>query len=156
MKIRNFASEIWLPAAPSSVFQFFADAGNLNRITPTWLHFRMLTPADVSMKQGTLIDYSLKIRGIPVRWQSRIEVWEPPDRFVDAQVRGPYKKWAHTHEFQPQRNGTLVKDSVQYAVGGWILEPFVSRYLVRPDLELIFEFRRSKLNEIFRLDGPKD
>ena len=142
-------SEIWLPAPVSVVFDFFSNAANLNEITPPWLHFRILTLDDVPMSRGTFIDYRLRIRGVPVSWQSEIEVWDPPHHFVDTQRKGPYRKWVHAHDFEERENGTLVRDRVEYAVHGWIFESVVDRFLVRPDLERIFQYRRSKLQEIF-------
>ena len=126
-----------------AVFAFFADAGNLERLTPPWLHFEILTPSPVDMHEGTLIDYKLRLHGIPIRWQSRIVVWEPPYRFVDRQVHGPYRRWVHTHTFQSQAGGTLVTDMVDYAVPGGDL---IQRYFVGPDLERIFDYRARELD----------
>jgi ligand-binding SRPBCC domain-containing protein len=149
MKIRILMSEIWLPASVSAVFDFFSNASNLNEITPPWLKFRILSGQGISMTRGTFIDYSLKIHGVPVSWQSEIQIWDPPYRFVDAQRKGPYRKWVHAHDFEERENGTLVRDRVEYAVHGWIFESLVDRFLVRPDLERIFHYRRTKLQEIF-------
>ena len=98
------------------------------------------------MHQGLRIDYRLKLHGVPLRWQSEISAWEPPTRFVDTQIHGPYRRWVHEHRFEEQAGGTLVLDAVDYAVygGKWIERLFVSR-----DLNRIFEFRRQKLLEIF-------
>jgi ligand-binding SRPBCC domain-containing protein len=102
------------------------------------------------MGAGTVIDYRLRLHGIPLRWRSEITVWEPPRRFVDVQRRGPYRLWEHEHLFLPKDGGTLVQDRVRYAVpGGSLLAPLVDRLLVRPDLERIFAYRRQRLKEIF-------
>lgn len=148
MKIREFHSELWLPLPPEEVFPFFGDAANLDAITPPWLHFHIATPQPIEMRAGTLIDYKLRVRGVPLRWRTHITVWEPPHRFVDEQVRGPYRQWIHTHTFEPRDGGTLVRDAVRYAVAfDWL----VHRWLVRPDIEKIFRYR----TEAMRLFFPK-
>ena len=133
-------------AAPrDEVFPFFADAHNLEAITPPWLRFRLLTPAPIEMRPGARIDYTLRLRGVPVRWTSEITVWEPPLRFVDEQRRGPYRRWIHEHTFTEQEGGTLVTDRVDYAApGGRVVE----RLLVDRDLERIFAYRRARLAEL--------
>lgn len=142
MKMQTLRSEIFLPRPLAEVFDFFADAGNLEALTPDWLTFGILTPAPIAMKTGALIDYRLRVRGIPLRWQSEITAWEPPGRFVDEQRRGPYRRWIHEHRFEARVDGTLVIDSVNYAVwGGWL----VDKLFVRRDVEKIFAFRREKL-----------
>ena len=129
------------------VFAFFADARNLARITPGWLSFAIVTPGPIEMKPGALIDYKIKLRGIPMRWQSEITAWEPPHRFVDEQRRGPYKFWIHEHTFEPAGEGrTEVGDRVHYGVPGGRL---INRWFIAPDLEKIFGYRRRKLQEIF-------
>ncbi len=126
------------------VFAFFSDPMNLERITPPWLRFEVVTPPPIEMREGTVIDYRLKIRGIPVRWQSEITLWEPPHRFVDTQRKGPYRKWVHTHSFRPIGAGTLIEDHVVYAVPGGGL---VDRFLVRPDVERIFDYRKKAIEK---------
>ena len=115
---RVFATSQWVPTAPDETFAFFADAWNLERITPPFLRFRIITPAPVAMGVGTLIDYRLRLRGIPVRWQTEITAWDPPRSFTDVQVRGPYRKWVHRHDFVAESGGTRVDDTVRYAVPG--------------------------------------
>lgn len=139
-------SEQFLPQPLETVFEFFSDAYQLETLTPPWLHFSVLTPAPISMKQGTLIDYRLRLHGIPMRWQSRIELWEPPFRFVDFQTRGPYRRWHHEHQFEAAAGGTICRDIVDYAVPGGFL---VDRWFVRPDILKIFSFRWNKLRELF-------
>jgi len=139
-------SEQILPQPLSTIFPFFADAYQLETLTPPWLHFSVLTPAPIAMKPGTLIDYRLRLHGIPMRWQSRIDAWEPPFRFVDMQTRGPYRLWHHEHQFEEHNGQTKCRDIVDYAVpGGGIVE----RLFVRPDLVKIFRFRWQKLRELF-------
>jgi ligand-binding SRPBCC domain-containing protein len=146
MRIREFIAEQTLPRPIAEVFPFFSDAGNLEALTPPWVHFHILTPRPIEMRVGTLIDYRLRIHGVPVRWRSEITVWEPPHRFVDEQRRGPYRLWRHEHVFEPRDGGTLCRDHVQYAV------PFdflTHRWLVRPDIERIFAFRHEQLAHFF-------
>lgn len=137
------------PLPPERVFAFFADAFGLEALTPPWLHFHVLTPRPIEMSAGRLIDYRLRLHGLPLRWQSRIEVWEPPLRFVDLQVRGPYRRWHHEHRFEAVEGGTLCHDVVDYAVpGGWLIDWL----LVRPDLKRIFAYRQARLHDL--LAGP--
>jgi ligand-binding SRPBCC domain-containing protein len=146
MKIREFKSELWLPRARDEVFTFFSDAANLNAITPPRLNFRMVTAAPIEMRAGTLIDYRMRIRGIPVSWTTRITLWEPPLRFADEQLRGPYRFWRHEHEFESKDDGTLVRDRVTYAV------PFdfiAHGLLVKRDVQRIFAYRQDKLRSLF-------
>ncbi len=144
--LREFQTEIWLPLPPAEVFPFFADAGNLDAITPPWLHFHMVTPRPVEMREGALIDYRLRVRGVPLRWRTLISAWQPPYHFTDEQLRGPYRQWLHEHTFEPCKGGTLARDRVRYSVPfDWL----VHRSLVRPDLERIFAFRQAALRQRF-------
>ena len=146
MRVREFQSELWLPLPPAELFPFFADAGNLDALTPPWLHFHIVTPRPIGMREGALIDYHLRVRVIPLRWRTRINVWQPPHRFVDEQVRGPYRQWIHEHTFEPREGGTLARDRVRYAVP---LDVLVHQWLVRPDIEKIFQFRTDALRRRF-------
>lgn len=147
MKVHELRSELWLPRTVAEIFPFFADAANLERLTPPWLNFRVLSPLPIPMGVGTLIDYRIVIHGVPFHWQSEITVWEPPHRFVDEQRRGPYRMWRHEHRFTERDGGTTIGDRVKYAV---LLDPIVHRWLVRPDIERIFDFRTGKMRELFR------
>jgi len=137
-----------IPRPRDEVFAFFADAANLERITPPWIGFTILTP-EVPMTVGARIDYRLRIHGVPLRWSSEITRWEPPHRFVDEQRRGPYRSWVHEHRFTAHGDATLVEDRVLYDVfgGAWI-----ERLFVRRDVRRIFEFRREALLRIFAPD----
>ncbi|MCO6044964.1 SRPBCC family protein [Aeoliella sp. ICT_H6.2] len=126
------------------VFAFFADAMNLERITPPWLQFQVVTPGPFDMHAGTLIDYRLKIHHVPVRWRTEIAAWEPPYRFVDTQLRGPYRHWRHEHQFEAVEGGTLCRDVVRYGVPGGAL---IHRLLVRRDVQQIFTYRERALHE---------
>jgi uncharacterized protein len=141
--------EQWLPRTPEQVFGFFADAHNLEQITPSFVGFRVLRVSTPSLGAGTRLDYRLSLHGIPLRWQSRINLWEPNRRFVDSQVRGPYALWEHTHEFEPFNAGTIVRDRIRYALPGGAAGDLVGGRFVRRDLERIFDFRRAKIQELF-------
>ena len=151
MKIFTLTNELWLPQPPDEVFPFFADASNLERLTPPSLRFQILTPLPTEMEVGTLIDYRIRLRGVSMRWQSEITVWDPPHRFVDEQRRGPYRLWVHEHVFIPQAGtardgGTLARDIVQYAVFGGAI---VQRLFVASELERIFDYRNAALRGYF-------
>ena len=136
-----------LPQRPAEAFAFFADALNLERITPPWLHFRVLRPELIELGPGALIEYRLRLHLVPIRWLTRIEVWEPGRRFVDAQVRGPYRRWVHTHTFEPSGDGTLMRDVVDYDLPLGPLGALARRAFVRRDLERIFDFRREAVSQ---------
>jgi len=146
MRTFRFSGEQWLPRPLPEVFHFFSDARNLERLTPEWLRFNVLTPEPIPMAVGTTIDYRLFWHGIPLRWTSEIAAWEPPHRFVDRQLRGPYRLWHHEHRFEEADGGTSVIDEVEYAVWGGAL---AVRFGVRRDIERIFEYRRKTLDEMF-------
>jgi ligand-binding SRPBCC domain-containing protein len=131
-----------IPKSVDEVFTFFADARNLETITPDWLRFRVVTPGRIEMAPGTLIEYRLRLHGLPIRWLTRIEVWEPGRRFVDMQVRGPYRYWHHTHSFEPAGDATIVRDVVRYALPFGPLGELARRAFVERDLARIFDHRR--------------
>lgn len=132
------------------VFRFFSDAENLEAITPPWLNFRILTPMPFQIREGSLLDYKIRLHMIPIRWRTEICVWQPSRRFVDQQLKGPYKKWYHEHTFYDLGNGvTSVVDDVHYIPRGGSL---IHRLMVKPDLEKIFTYRQEKLTEIFSQD----
>jgi ligand-binding SRPBCC domain-containing protein len=147
MKIHTLQSEIWVPARREQVFEFFSRAENLEVLTPNWLQFSVLSARPIRMQSGTRIRYRLRLHGIPLRWESEITLWEPPNRFVDQQRSGPYRLWIHEHQFLQHAAGTSVRDRVRYSVAGGLL---IDRLFVAPDLRKIFEFRRQKIAEIFR------
>jgi ligand-binding SRPBCC domain-containing protein len=146
-----------LPGPPEAVFPFFADARNLEAITPPLLRFRLLTPEPVEMGVGTFLQYALRLRGVPVRWDTLIQAWEPPYRFVDVQVRGPYRLWHHTHELSPcdDGSGTLMRDTVRYSIGFGALGEVARRAVVARDLDSIFAYRAERVPELLAasLDG---
>jgi ligand-binding SRPBCC domain-containing protein len=144
MALHVLTREQLLPATPDELFPFFADALNLEAITPPWLGFRVVTSRPIEMAPGTLIEYRLRLHGVPISWRTTIAVWDPPHRFVDVQLSGPYKLWHHTHDFEhaPDGEGTLMRDTVRYALPLGPLGEIAHRVLVRSDLERIFDFRR--------------
>jgi len=133
----------------AEVFGFFSDAHNLEAITPAWLHFRIVTPGAIEMAPGALIEYRLRLHGLPVRWLTCIEEWEPGRRFVDVQVRGPYARWHHTHEFEPDGDcGTVVRDRVRYALPLGPLGELARRTFVARDLDRIFDHRLASVSKV--------
>jgi len=146
MRLRHFKTHVWLPAAPHEVFPFFANAENLNELTPSWLNFRILTPPPIEMKTGAKIEYKIKIRFIPVRWKTHIKIWKPPVEFVDEQTSGPYRLWVHRHTFEPHEGGTLAGDEVTYATH---MDFLVHDRWVRRDIERIFAYRTLALQKRF-------
>jgi ligand-binding SRPBCC domain-containing protein len=139
-------AEATVPRELDEVFTFFSDAANLERITPPWIRFQIASPCPVQTHVGTLIDYRLRIHGLPMKWRSEITAWEPPHRFVDEQRRGPYRFWRHEHVFESCTEGTRVIDNVHYGVPGGAL---IHALLVRRDVEAIFRYRQEALRAIF-------
>jgi ligand-binding SRPBCC domain-containing protein len=147
MSIHVLRREQRLEAPPSDVFPFFADPRNLEAITPPLLRFRLLTPDPIAMGVGTFLQYALRLHGLPVRWDTLIQEWDPAARFVDVQVRGPYRLWHHTHELLALDGGaaTLMRDTVRYSIGFGAAGEIARRTLVRRDLEAIFAFRAERV-----------
>jgi ligand-binding SRPBCC domain-containing protein len=142
--------------SPERAFDFYGDALNLEPLTPPWLHFEVTTPMPIEMAAGTLLDYRLRLHGVPIRWRTRIESWEPPTGFLDTQVRGPYKLWEHTHSFEPLGDGAaaLIRDRVRYAIPFGPLGALAHALFVRRDLERIFDYRQQAVAERLRLSNP--
>lgn len=138
-------SDFIIPRPLQDTFAFFSDAANLERITPPWLNFRILTPNPIQMHTGTSIEYRISLKGIPIRWLSVISEWQPPHRFVDEQVRGPYSLWHHTHEFTAAPGGTRMVDTVRYRIPLGPLGSLAHVLFVRRDLARIFAYRRDNL-----------
>lgn len=149
MRTDRFLHEQCVPLPRDRVFPFFAEARNLEAITPPWLHFRILNRGEIVMRRGTVIDYRLRLHGIPLRWQSVIAERDPPFRFVDEQTRGPYRLWRHEHRFDREDGATIIRDAVTYAVWG---PRFIRRLLVAPSLDRIFAHRREVIARTF---GPR-
>lgn len=128
------------------VFAFFSDAHNLQRLTPPWLSFEILTPGPIEMCVGALIDYRIRFRGMPMKWRTEITEWDPPHGFVDTQIRGPYRRWVHRHRFEERPEGTRVIDEVDYAAPGGVL---IERLFVNRDVERVFDYRATALMDVF-------
>jgi len=148
----EFYQETRLSAPIDEVFEFFSNAQNLERITPKFLNFRILTPTPVIIKKGTLIDYRIRIHGIPMRWRTRISAWDPPYRFVDEQLKGPYRSWIHEHTFEraDAENATIMRDRVRYS----ILFGRLAHFMVKKDINSIFRYRTEVIRSIFGEKGP--
>ena len=135
-----------LPRPPEAVFPFFADARNLEAITPPWLGFRVVTPDPIELRAGALIEYRLRLHGLSLGWLTQIAEWTPDVRFVDVQLAGPYALWHHTHEFAPDGSGgTVMRDTVRYALPFWPLGEVAHALLVRRDLTAIFDHRHREV-----------
>ena len=150
MKVHTLTREQILDRPPEEVFPFFADARNLEAITPPLLRFRVVDVDPMEMGVGALIQYRLRIRGLPLDWLTMIEAWEPGVSFVDRQLVGPYRLWHHTHSFEERSGGTLMRDVVRYALPLWPLGELAAP-LARRELAAIFDFRRDAVARL--LDG---
>lgn len=131
------------------VFEFFADAGNLERITPPELNFKIISPQPIDIKKGAHIDYQLKLRGIPITWKTEITQWNPPHDFVDNALKSPYKQWIHLHTFETgERGETIMRDLVRYRLP---FEPFgdLAHWYVKRELKYIFDYRYKIIEEKF-------
>lgn len=144
-----------LPRPREEVFAFFGDALNLEAITPPWLKFRVLTPPSIIMRPGCLLDYHLQLFGVPFRWRTEIEAWEPPLRFIDRQLRGPYALWHHTHEFEETEHGTLMRDVVRYRIGWGPLGTLAGTLFVRRMLEAIFDYRAEQVDQLLNSENRR-
>ena len=147
VKKRNFYQ--WVDSPRNEVCEFFSEAKNLESITPKWLEFQVQEMSTEKIEKGSLIDYRLKIRGLPVKWRSEISEWNLPSHFVDRQVKGPYRCWHHTHSFSEVEKGTLVEDKVAYKMPFPILGDFVEKLWVSSDVYKIFTHRKKRVEEIF-------
>jgi len=144
----------WIPRPLAEVFAFFSDAWNLGAITPPGMGFRILTPGPIRIAAGARIRYRLSWHGIPVNWTTEIRRWEPPFRFVDVQLRGPYRLWHHSHLFEAHQGGTQMTDVVRYRLPLGIIGRGVHAVSVRRDVERIFDYRFQRIAELFAPAGP--
>lgn len=151
MKVHRLVRRQRLALPRREVFAFFENAENLARITPPLLDFRILTETPIAMGEGTLIDYRIKLYGVPMRWRTVIERYAPGERFVDRQLRGPYALWRHTHEFRDDGDGTVMIDDVEYAIGFGPLGELAHRLFVERTLAHIFDYRREAIEEALAL-----
>ena len=147
--LERLRSEAVVPASLADTFAFFSDAANLERLTPPWLSFRILTAMPITMRVGAEIDYLITLQGLPIPWRTRIDVWEPGVRFVDRQLRGPYRWWHHEHRFEAVPGGTRIIDEVEFVPRlRWITGPKVRR-----DVQRIFDYRKETLHRTFTSPG---
>lgn len=144
--IKELNYELWLPQKRDEVFEFFGNAENLEKLTPDWLNFHIITPCPIAMKPGTLIEYRIRYKIFPLHWITRIIEWDPPIRFVDEQLKGPYRRWVHEHDFVEEKGGTSVRDRVSYSVWGGAL---INKFIVQRDVEQIFAYRQAQLKKFF-------
>ncbi|MBX3419966.1 MAG: SRPBCC family protein [Pirellulaceae bacterium] len=154
MKVYHVAREQFLPLPVPDVFSFFSDARNLEELTPAWLNFQFLTPEPITMRVGTIIQYALRVRALPIRWTTAITSWDPPFEFVDVQLQGPYAMWHHRHRFVPIDKGTQVIDEVAYALPFGSLGRLLHKLVVHRDVQQIFEYRRQALETKFSKNRP--
>lgn len=148
----RYETQQWIAKPLAEVWPFFCDETNLERLTPPWLKFRVVSKSTQRLQEGTVINYALRLHGLPIRWQSRIENWQPPFQFVDTQIKGPYAVWHHTHQFEDHGSRTLALDIIRFELPfgflGRLLNPWVRR-----DVERIFTYRQTALREIFDTPG---
>ena len=154
MKTYTLTKEMTVPRPLDEVFEFFSRPENLARITPPWLGFRIISPSPVLMKPGTVIDYTIRVMGIRLRWRTQISEYQPPHRFVDEQLQGPYAVWKHTHTFAETNGGTLIGDEVRYALPFGPLGTLVRSLAVGRQLEEIFTYRARVIAGLFGTPGP--
>jgi ligand-binding SRPBCC domain-containing protein len=145
----------FIPRPPEEVFSFFSRAENLERITPPELGFRIHARRPIQMGRGTLIDYTIRLSRVPLRWRTLIETWEPGKRFVDVQLRGPYRHWRHEHVFSAVPGGTEVRDHVEYELPFGPLGSAAHAVWVRRQLERIFDYRARAIEQLFAAESGR-
>ena len=147
-KLHILNRETWLPVSVDEAFEFFCSPYNLERITPPEMSFRVVESPTVPLREGAIIDYRLRLWGLPFRWQSKISDWRPGEGFVDQAQISPYRHWRHIHELRPENAGTRMTDQVEYVLP---LQPLgeLAHFLVRRQLERIFDFRQKTIQKIF-------
>ena len=149
MRLYSIQRKQFIPKPRTEVFEFFSKPENLSSLTPPSLGFNILTPVPIGMNEGALIDYTIRLAGVPVRWTTLITRFDPPKRFVDVQLKGPYSFWHHTHEFSAVNGGTEMTDTVRYGAPAGILGRIVRELFVKRQLEQIFNYREERLKKLF-------
>lgn len=149
IRFHTLRREQWIPRPIDEVFAFFADARNLEEITPPWLGFRILTMSSDSVAAGTEIRYRMRLHGIPIFWRTEIRQWQPPYRFIDVQRSGPYRVWHHTHRFEAHGKQTRMLDIVRYRLPFGLLGRLVHELTVAGDVRRIFDYRSERIAELF-------
>jgi ligand-binding SRPBCC domain-containing protein len=148
--------EQWIPQPINEAFAFFKEATNLEKITPDEMNFKVLKQSTENIEEGTVLNYSLSVHKIPMRWKSKITHWNPDSKFSDVQLNGPYDYWVHQHEFEEKDGGTLIKDHVRYKVPVGLAGDLIANRFIRNDLEKIFTYRQKKINEMFNKIPKKE
>lgn len=143
-----FSAEQWVSSNRENIFPFFSESKNLEKITPPWLNFKIISQSTEHISKGTLIDYQISLKGLPMKWRTRITKWDPPRQFVDDQLKGPYKKWHHTHSFESFPNGTLMTDSVVYELPFGFIGKILASAYIKKDITKIFSYRRKIINQL--------
>ncbi|MBM3220423.1 MAG: SRPBCC family protein [Candidatus Rokubacteria bacterium] len=152
--IRTLHRGQWVPRSLHEVFDFFERPENLPRITPPWLGFRILTPPPLTMRCGLVIDYTVRVLGMPTHWRSQIAEYDAPHGFRDVQVIGPYRLWDHRHRFRRENGGTLIEDFVVYEPPLGRLGAVLDALVIRRQLAAIFEYRRQRIEEFLGASVP--
>lgn len=148
MRLYCLEREQWLTRPIEEVFSFFSRPENLQTITPPWLDFRVVE-SPPALAVGSLIRYRLRVHGMPIQWTSEIIVWDPPYRFVDRQLSGPYALWHHEHSFSVRQGGTVIRDFVTYALPLGDLGQLAHTLFVKRDVQSIFDFRAEIMQQKF-------
>jgi ligand-binding SRPBCC domain-containing protein len=149
MQAHSLTFETKLYRSLDEIFDFFSNAENLNTVTPSEVEFSMLTPTPIKMNVGTMINYRIKLMGVPFYWRTHINAWEPPFRFVDEQLKGPYIMWHHEHTFVQKEGYVLMTDKLHYLSPGWFLEPLINQYFVTPQIKKIWSYRDAQFTKLF-------
>jgi ligand-binding SRPBCC domain-containing protein len=149
MKTHSLIRKTIINRPLEQVFQFFSKAENLNLLTPPELQFKIITPLPIIMKEGAIIDYKIKLNGVPFNWKTEISMWKENEFFVDKQLKGPYRVWHHKHSFKNVNGATEMTDEVNYLSPGWFFEPIIQALFIKKKVEGIFDYRNAKLKEIF-------
>lgn len=148
MKTYTLSKRQFVPYSIHRVFDFFGRAENLQELTPSFLRFQ-ITRTPIRMEPGARIEYKLHVHGMPIRWKTIIEEWNPPHGFIDVQEKGPYRLWHHTHQFWEADGGTWIEDTVRYALPFGVLGQLVHSVMVKRDVEQIFAYREAKIRELY-------
>ena len=150
MKYYKLLKSQFIDKPINEVFSFFEKPENLQEITPLYLNFKIITPSPIKMEVGQIISYNIKLRGIPIKWNSLISSYDPPNSFIDQQIKGPYAIWHHTHRFKEQDGGTLIEDEVKYAIPFGIVGRILNYLFIKNDLKKIFQYREERIALIFK------
>jgi len=145
-----FHTRLWLKEEQKKVFNFFKDENNLERITPSNLNFKILSKSTENIQKNTLIKYKLKVHGINFKWSTKIKDFDEPQSFTDIQLKGPYKKWEHTHSFSKLSHGTLIDDKVIVKLPFGIFGRIFAFVFVLKDIKRIFKYRAETISSIYQ------